>query len=446
MRLQLHLFMVQPNKNPALRAAAGRSLLFGLAVLAVAAFVFPAAGYGLPGGLNGDPSAAKGLPYGAKGTLDYIQYWSAFHLAWEGANPYDGVLLHQYQLTVGQDSARTIFMWNPPWLLVLLGPVLALPFGLSALVWLVLTGVILFVIACMFTHSSSGFGSRRNGRPRLLEAVAAALFFYPVWENILWGQTGVYLALWIALFYWAAQLRRDLLAGLALVPLTIKPHLFYLLVPVFGVWLVRERRFKIAAAAAVGFGALFGATALLFPGAVADWFALWTRPPHGPGVVTSAEWTTCSIASWLRVLLSDGGTLPPTWPMSIVPLVTLVLTAGYLAARRITPSLERHFFPLLAISIVTGPYGWLYDQSVLLSGQVLLVLGSTKPDVAPATRRRALVLLTVLQLLLIATGFPEGTKQHHFAWFPLAFALLWALPGIPGLVTPYRAPRPTHPE
>lgn len=362
-----------------------------------------------------------GLFYGAKGTLDFIQYWSAFQIARSGGDPYDGALQHATQLAVGQAPDRTVFMWNPPWTLTLLGPVLLPPFPVSALIWLVLQGVFLFAILLLVERII------RIGRRERLAAASAIVLFYPVWDNVLWGQTGLFLGVAIAVFYGAAVSGRDRLSGAAMVPLLIKPHLFYLVFLFTAWWALRERRWKIVASALIVFTILVGATFVLFPGTIESWIGTFARSPSGPGVIPREQWVTASVGGWLRLLLRQGGEVPPVWPLAAVPAVTLIVAVCYAVCRKAVPRFERDLFPVLALSLATAPYGWLYDQSVLLFGQAILAARAMDHRIRPPLRHSVLGGLIALQAGLLGTSAASGSMQHHFVWFPPAFAILWWL-------------------
>src|SRR5262245_2694716 len=70
----------------------------------------------------------EGYAYGSPGTDDFIEYWTAGQLLRAGENPYDFKRLHELQLQLGSPHDFPIIMWNPPWLLVWIYPVLLLDF------------------------------------------------------------------------------------------------------------------------------------------------------------------------------------------------------------------------------------------------------------------------------------------------------------------------------
>src|SRR5436190_9745774 len=74
--------------------------------------------------------------YGSPGTKDLIEYWSAGQLLRAGESPYDLERLLQAEMQAGYSHHDPIPMYNPPWLLVWIYPLLLLPFSAFALVWL----------------------------------------------------------------------------------------------------------------------------------------------------------------------------------------------------------------------------------------------------------------------------------------------------------------------
>ena len=78
-----------------------------------------------------------GLSKSPVGAVDFLQYWSAAHLFFEGNNPYDVSLLEAVQRGVwDRDAMRLpIIMYNPPFILPFLFPLRFVSFSLGVGLW-----------------------------------------------------------------------------------------------------------------------------------------------------------------------------------------------------------------------------------------------------------------------------------------------------------------------
>jgi Glycosyltransferase family 87 len=205
---------------------------------------------------------ATGYHYGSIGSHDFLEYWSAYRALRAGADPYDGLVLHPIERDAGQSPGTTLFMWNPPWTVLLIAPVLECPFPAACLAWIVCNLALLAAIGLLVCDAAGITGGRELNGP----AVLSSLLFYPAMETIELGQISLVLAFAVALFLRSAVRRNEVGAGLSLVLLTIKPHLFLIFGAWVLAWIVRERLWRMLAAAAFGLAALLLLTQLLWPG------------------------------------------------------------------------------------------------------------------------------------------------------------------------------------
>jgi hypothetical protein len=361
-----------------------------------------------------------GYRYGCIGSRDFIQYWSAYQALRAGANPYDGLVLHPIERAAGQSPDATIFMWNPPWTVLLIAPVLELPFGASCLAWIGCNLALLMGIGVLLVRDVPD-----GGRSLFMPAILSTLLFYPAMETIALGQISLVLALAVTLFLCCAVKGNDVGAGLSLVLLTIKPHLFMIFGAWVVYWVVRERRWRVPAAAAIGLLALVLLTWALWPGALLDWWASFGQPPRGPGAESTANWVTSSLASWVRLSLHHWTGQAPLWPMAVIPLAGLAATLIYLAVVHPPIGWTEQIHPVLCLSVGLAPYGWPFDHSVLVLGQVLLVLRVIQAGISPARRTAVFAALGTMLVVPIALEGPNS-GHHLLAWYPWASLVIWA--------------------
>jgi hypothetical protein len=366
------------------------------------------------------PAGGYSYRYGSIGSRDFIQYWSAYRALRAGTNAYDGLVLHPIERAAGQAPDATIFMWNPPWTVLLIAPALELSFEAACLAWI---GCNLALVAGIGVLVGN-LATLRNGRSLIMPAIVSALFFYPAMETIALGQISLVLALGVALFLRSAVKGNDAAAGLSLVLLSIKPHLFLIFGAWVAYWVIREKRWRIPATAAVGLFAMVLLTSALWPTSLLDWWTSLGQPPRGPGAESTANWMTSGLASWVRLALLHATGRAPLWPMTVIPLAGLALTAIYLTIVRPPIAWREQIHPVLCLTAGLAPYGWPFDHSVLVLGQIMLVTLAMRPEFPPS--RRFAVFTALAAMLVVPVALEGPNSGHHLlAWYPWASLFLW---------------------
>ena len=369
------------------------------------------------------PDTKLGPAIGNPGADDFVQYWAGFRILNEGGNPYDGVRMHEAQRLVGQANDKTVLMWNPPWLALLLSPMLILPFSLGALCWMVLDLAMLMTIARI-----APIALKRSPLP-LIPAALSVIVFYPVLECIRFGQLSVFLTFAFTLFLYFIRVGWMGAAALTLIPLTAKPHLFLLFIPPGIVWLrslTTDDRRRFLGFACIGGLTVIATTSMLWPNSIGDWFASLSTTPSGPGVVAREEWKTATLANLVRTALASPLGEPPAWPMQVIPALAFLATTLYFWRRReidwstLAP-------PLLCIALTTSGYGWAYDQSLLVLCQVALLCDVVERRYRTNYRATMLLLLILIQGVALVLGTRADNAQHYYVWIPWAYLVLLAI-------------------
>jgi len=350
--------------------------------------------------------------HGDIGTIDFIQYWSSRQLLVRGENPYDPALLYEIERAQGLPDPVPIMMWNPPWLVMLLSPVLSFGFLTSCAVWL---GVSIVLIAI------SGFLAARTYVPGMRPpplVIAAMFLFEPHLSSIRFGQLGILYALCVAAFLWGARRNDPMTMGLSLVPLTVKPHLFYLAFVFLAYWVLVERKWKVVLWAAVGFGVLLVATELSYPHAIARWVeALATKPPM--------HWAVGTLVGIVRTLVFSLTGEVVQWPLAVIPGITTAAFVAWLAFVRPDPDVIWRLPAVLGLSLFTAPYGWLFDQAQLVVIQVGLVALVSRPGTTPRVRRPVLLALVLVQGMMELQNVLGFRDHRWFFWSSITLAILW---------------------
>lgn len=354
------------------------------------------------------------LPIGAAGTRDFSQYWGAWELLRQGMNPYDGALMREVQERLGGGGADTT--WNPPWTPVLLAPVLSLPFEQASALWfLSQLGMVLFL--ALFIPRAIN----RPATPMLLSGLITVSFL-PVLDCLSWGQLSLLLTVSATMFLYFEKNGGMLAAGVSLVPLTLKPHLLLFLVPAASLWLWRlsmKERLRFALGFVGALSVLCVIVIALAPQAFVWWIASLLSPSSVAGAVPTVAWKTATLTTWIRMMLADSVRGVPVWPMILLPIMSLGAVAFYYVWYRPIVRWRTTFPMLVAIALLTGAYGWLYDQSLLLLG-LILVAGDAWAWTDRGARFGALAAVAAIELLAIGQSLAGYNQQHYYAWIPLA--------------------------
>lgn len=361
------------------------------------------------------------LHYGSLGAKDFIQYWRSWRMMLEGLNPYDSVLASAFQDKITATPSQLIVSWNPPWTYVLLSPILAFPFENAATLWMTIQFLLLATIAIVLPQALE------TPRSNVALTGVASILFFPVLSSLYFGQLGVLLATSVALFLYFQRRGLFTAAGLSLVPLSIKPHLFLLFIVPALLWLTsmpRKHALQLISGCCGGFAALLACSYAINPSAMSDWIHAFSSDPtsSSAGVgIPYQFWQTTTLATWVRIFLNPDA--PPVWPMRVIPLTAFPISALYFLTKKgaiiwkdITP-------PLLCLSLLTSSYGWIFDQSILVITQLAVVCGALNLP----KRGQGLVLIALAFLVqgiaICLSDFP----QHYFVWMPIALLALLSL-------------------
>jgi hypothetical protein len=315
-------------------------------------------------------------------------YWASGWLLLHHQNPYDVHALLQVERLAGYSGGRAAAMRNPPSALWMAIPLGFLPSRAAGILWSL--GIVAMVMASVrilwIIHG------RQPNRLHLM-----GYLFPPVLATILAGQTSAVMLLGICIFLWQHQ-ARPMLAGAALAICSIKPHLFLPLAVVFLLWVAAEKAYRVLAGAVLALAAMSLAPLLLRP-------TLWI------------DYRSMMRAENLLVptLSSLLGLAHPQWPwLRFVPaLVACVWAAWYFRTRQW--EWVRDGSLLLLVCLVTAPYAWFTDETVLLPAMLYAFYRASS---------RSLFLYMIpcgIALIEVLAGVP---LLPFYIWTPLAW-LSW---------------------
>ena len=280
---------------------------------------------------------------------DFVQYWAAAHLYISGHNPYSLKEMALAEQQAGWKVGHPLPLYNPPWLLPLIAPLGYLrSFNMARAVWLWASiAMLAFCLDRLWDFC---------GGPRRLRWIAfvIAIFFFPNWMCLAFGQLGPVLLVGLAGFLVFEQRGSDLLAGASLALLMIKPHLFYLVWIAVFLWILRVRRWRIVASCCA---------TVLVASVVCQRF---------DGAVFSQYRALLATGYMSRYMSGLGGILrdifgPQHLWLQFTPMVPGVIGLLWYWRKHASDWKWRERLPLvLTLSVLTASYGWPSDEVVLL--------------------------------------------------------------------------------
>jgi hypothetical protein len=289
------------------------------------------------------------LALGVSGTnpggRDFIEYWAAEQQLVHGANPYDAKAILAIERAEWFGQERAELWYSPPAVLFL-----ALPLGFVS----AKTGLVLWQITLFILLSASVWGTWiLNGRPANLLHVCGYLFA-PALVCFQAGQISIFFLFGFVLFL-IFQKERPLPAGAALLPCVLKPHLF--LPFAFGVllWMISRNSYRIAA----GFFAM-----LIAGAAVAFYFdpVAWSQYSEMMRSERLLNEFAPTLGEAFRYLIHRDA----AWLQFVPEVAGCVWAAWYFWGRRERWDWMDQGMLLLLVSVMCRPYGWFFDETVLL--------------------------------------------------------------------------------
>ena len=341
---------------------------------------------------------------------DSMAYWAAARLLTTQQNPYDHASVLTLERSQGYSEDRPLVLRTPPWslFLVLLLGWLSPFFAWAAWLVILLTSLILGLRLTRKLYEKE-FTSQN------LFAVVAYTFA-PVPACLVSGQMGLVLMLGIVLFLFLER-KHPFWAGAALVLPFAKPHMLALFWLAFAVWVVAKRKSLLAA----GFTSAFVAAtvlALLFDHQVFVHYREMLQ------VAAIQKEFIPALSGVLRLLF-----FRKFFWVQFAPLAIGVLWAvRYVLRNWALWDWRVHGPALLVVSVLTTPYEWLSDETVLVPAilQAVALVYAVRGKLKPTSKVMLgfLALLNVLLLLILRFKIPFSTGIYFWSslvWFGFYF-------------------------
>ncbi len=289
------------------------------------------------------------LALGVSGTnpggRDFIEYWAAEQQLVHGANPYDAKAILTIERAEGFGQDRAELWYSPPAVLFL-----ALPLGFVS----AKTGLVLWQITLFILLSASIWGTWfLNGRPANLLHVCGYLFA-PAIVCFQAGQISIFFLFGVVLFLLLHK-TQPFIAGAALVPCLPKPHLFVPFAVGVLLWVIGRRAYTVVAGF---FVVLIAGSAVTLPFDLQVWLQ-YSQMMRSEGMLNEFVPTVGGV---LRYLIHRDA----AWLQFIPEVAGCAWAAWYFWTRRERWDWMDQGMLLLLVSVMCRPYGWFFDETVLL--------------------------------------------------------------------------------
>jgi len=347
------------------------------------------------------------------GEIDLLQYWAGAKLLSEGKNPYSSSDLLSLQQEATNYPDLPILLWNPPFIFPFIIPLAFLSFKAATGVWFTLS---VCLAALGVEVSMLPFRRRLKEKRWVAPILICTALYYPVLLTLHYGQSSHFLLLslagYLALTFREGRLSDGFAAGLVLSVTLIKPHLLHLVYVFVLVDAMRFSRWRTVKGFVVGALVLGTVALLIHPPAVTSYLRTLSAPP--------IHWRTPTLGSWLQNLSGMHEPvvrLLPTLFAQFLLLTVLMRARG----RTFTPSLV---YLLIPISLLTAPYGWVYDQVLLLPSILWCIWKAIGYFEKGSPKALAFTVAALFHAMLLFYFIPGQLGQDVYVWFPALVGIL----------------------
>ena len=344
--------------------------------------------------------AVTGWPLAIYRDGDFFAFWAGSRSLFEGRDPYD--LAWWTAIHAREGSAELTFLWPlsgpqwpsvyPLWTDLVFLPVAIVPIGFGAAVWLVSQVMAVLAVVVVLWRLILG-----HARTSLLLVIAIVTGSYPFWLLIVGGNmTG-----WLFAIYWGAVglalTERYASAGAIIGLVLLKPQALLVAVPAALATLPRQRPRAALAGLAVA-TALFVTTIVLRPAWIGEWLSSLAIARTVP-LSNSTVWTldrAIGQVPWIGPAMAIGLGLATFWWVA-----------------RSRPSWLWVVCASTALSVAVAPYGWSYDELLLLpvALPIIAVTSGWRTAERVAMLLATAVVLDVLPWILHAVALRRGGEE-----------------------------------
>ena len=338
---------------------------------------------------------------------DSIAYWATGKRLIDHQNPYSSEDVLALEKSAGYKAEKPMMLRPPPWSLWM---VLPLGFLGAYGAWVLWIAVLItsLVLAMRMLWYIYGDESHPNA-----SFLIAGYLFAPVAACLVAGQMGIALLLGITLFLLLEE-KHTFYAGIVLIIPFVKPHIFSLVWPVLGIWIITRKRWSLLG----GFASAFVITNLIALACDPAIFQHYHQMIDQEGI---QKQFIPALSGVIRLVF-----FRRVFWVQFVPLGLGLLWAGrYYWVNRQQWNWRQHGPALLVISALTTPYSWISDEVVVLPAvlQGVMWISGTRLKLRSKVALIIFGLLDLLILLIIRaevrpdTGIYFWTSLLWFSWY-----------------------------
>ncbi|MGD0797355.1 MAG: glycosyltransferase family 87 protein [Acidobacteriaceae bacterium] len=332
------------------------------------------------------------------GGRDVVSFWVAGRQIVHHADPYDGEAVRAMERSVGfKDTAQTLIMRNPPSALLLVVPLGLVGLRVGTLVW----SLLLIASLIGSVHTLWAMHGRPPNKLHYL-----GYTFAPALTCILGGQTALFALVGLVLFL-RLHRTRPLIAGLTLWLCALKPHLFLPFAAALLLWVVATRSYRLLSATLL---------ALLASSLIA-WRLdpqVWTQ--YGQMMRTSGiqnEFIPC-LGIALRFAIDRNA----MWLQYLLAVAGCVWAVVFYWRRRAAWDWMQDGAPLMLVSILVSPYGWLTDQTLVIPALLVgIYRASSREELGVLALASAAIEIAQIARPGMHSAFYLWTTPFWLAWY-----------------------------
>lgn len=329
---------------------------------------------------------------------DFIGYWAAGQQIVHGANPYDAGETLRLEKAVGLGNLQIKITPSPP-----IGLALVIPLGFldaknGLVVWLMAE------LGCL--SSALGILWLTQGKPAT-RIHLLGYFFAPALACMMAGQLGIFFLLGISVFL-VLHKRRPFFAGAALLPLTLKPHLFLAVALVLLLWAAWRGTPAVLAgllvATTASYSAVFGFDRDVWSQYAEMMRSNMVQHRFAPTLSAYFRWDIAPAAVWLEYLPAGAACVWALW---------------YFWSRRDRWNWMDHGLLVLLVSVMCAPYAWLTDETVLLPAVLVGVYRAieARRSLLPIAIFGAAALIELYANVRITSWYYTWTTPAWLGWY-----------------------------
>lgn len=330
---------------------------------------------------------------------DFIQYWAAERQLIRGANPYDVGAIYGMEKAIGMEGDTPKVSVSPPVALFYALPLGYLSAKWALIVWLLsqigATGIAAWVLWLIV------------GKPDTRLHLFVFLF-PPTLSCLMAGQLGIFFLLGVILFLYFHE-SHPWIAGAALLPCALKPHLFLPCIVVLLLWSMRRKELRVLAGFLIALAVSCGLTLTLDAN-------VWTQYKQLIHSARLMEVFLPTVSVGMRFVIDRD----QRWIEFLPVALACAWSAWFYWTKRERWEWMDEGLLVLLVSVVCSPYSWFSDQAVVFPAVLMGMLASGRS--LPKWILLGVIVAAVLPGVLFAIDLPSP----FYLWTAPAW-LLWYL-------------------